>query len=262
MFSLKRISTTIAEFRTMPRVSIDLMHRAAGDNDPFFGEIVRKYYADALRRHPRYLVVPQMVYGVAICELPATFDKYYMKIEASARRNHKKAIREGCSFRRIAFNDHLEAIGDIRKSTDTRQGRLMPAVYRSGVVQPCNDPPSTSPIHDYPYFGVFQEERLIGYVSCLIAGQMCSIEHILGHAEYLTLGAVPQLIIGIAQHLYEHRKQVCYYAYGTYFGAAETMQRFKRKFGFHPHRVDWMLDVGRSAPANESSALKREISAT
>ncbi len=242
MIHINKLRQTIREFREMPRVGIDLMRSAAADNDPFFVTLVNRHFASALRRHPRYLVIPQMVYGVALQELPESFDQYYMAIEASARRNHKKAVREGCGFQRIDFNDHLAAIAEIRQSTDKRQGRLMPDSYRRGIVNKCTDPPSRNPIHDYPFFGVFHQGKLVGYASCLIAGQLCNIEHILGHSSYLTLGAVPQLIIGIAEYLFEHHTQVRFYSYGTYFGAEAGMQRFKRKFGFVPHRVDWRLD--------------------
>jgi hypothetical protein len=176
-----------------------------------------------------------------MCRLPGTFDEYFMRVEGSARRNYKKALREGCAVRRIQFNDHLEAIREVRMSADVRQGRPMPEEYRRGLVAPSTDPPSRSPLHDYPYFGVFLGDKMVGYAGCLVAGEVCSLEHILGHADHLAVGAVPQLIIGIAQHLYRHHPQVRYYTYGMYFGGGEGLRRFKRKFDFLPHRVDWVL---------------------
>jgi hypothetical protein len=229
-------------------VSINLMHSATRANDPFFECVVRDFHSRACGPHPRYFIVPNMVYGVAVCELPPTFDSYYMLIEASARRNHKKAVREGCAVMPIQFNDHLDAIREIRQSAPLRQGKLMPESYREGIVRPCTDPPSRTNIHGYPYFGAFHRDRLIGYAGCLIAGEACIVEHILGHAAHLTLGAVPHLIIGVAEHLYRHHPQVRYYIYGTYFGAGESMRRFKRKFGFVPHRVKWLLDAGSGVP--------------
>jgi hypothetical protein len=238
---LNRILSGISEFRQMPRVSVDLMLPGTANNNPFYARLVKDFHAEALRRHPRYFLMRRMVHGVALCVLPPIFADYYKSIEASARRNHKKACREGCTVRRIHFNDHLQAICEIRRSADMRQGRLMPADYRNGTVQPCRDPISKSPLHDFQFFGVFNGAKMIGYAGCLIAGELCVIQHILGHAEHLAMGAVPLLIVGIAQHLYEQHPSVRYYAYGTYFGAGESMQRFKRKFGFVPHRVDWLL---------------------
>jgi hypothetical protein len=250
---LSRMLRLASEFREMRRVSVDLMARAARDNHPFFQAMVRDFYAEVRRRHRRFPLFRRLVQGVAMCELPESFDKYYMSIEGSARRNHKKACREGCSVRPIRFNDHLAAIADIRRSADSRQGRAMPQEYRDGVVAPCRNPESNSPFHDYPYFGVFLGDQLIGYAGCMIAGQVCSIEHILGHAKHLSVGAVPLLMIGIARHLYDRHRQVRYYIYGTYFGAGETMRRFKRKFGFDPHRVDWVLGEAPAGPAADLS---------
>jgi len=218
------------------------MRSAAADNDPFFEQMVVRHYQNARRRRVRHLFMREMVHGVALSRLPATFDEYYMRIEGSARRNHKKAVREGCEVRRIAYNEHLAEIAEVRASADTRQGRLMPEDYRKGLVRPTSDPPSRTPFHDYPYFGVFLKGKLIGYAGCLIAGEYCEVQHVLGHADHLSLGAVPLLLIGIAQDLYRCHPQVKSYAYGTYFGASESLRRFKRKFDFHPHRVTWLLD--------------------
>jgi len=228
--------------RTMPRVTIDLMLRDAASNDPFFARIVREHYEMATRRHRRLFIVRNLVYGVALCPMPATFDNYFMMIDASARRNYKKAVREGCSFRPIEINSYLPEVGKIRASTEVRQGKLMPENYRSGEpAQAFNVHRSLNRTHDYAYFGAFLGDELIGYSYCLIAGDFCGIEHVLGHAQHLSLGVVPQLIIGMAKYVFENHPLVKYYAYGSYFGCAETMKRFKRKFGFVPHKVNWVL---------------------
>lgn len=251
---LSNLWRMIGEFRAMPRVSINLMLDAAVRTDPYYADMTRREYAQAMGRHPKYWVIRHNVYGVALCRLPESFDKYYMGIEASARRNHKKAVREGCVFRRIAFNEHLDAIREVRQSTDVRQGRLMPQDLRSGAITPCKDPPSSSPLHDYPYFGVFREGKMLGYAGCFIGGEICEVEQILGHADHLSLGPVPLLLIGIAAYLYQSHPQVKFFAYGTYFGAGETLRRFKRKFGFVPHRVDWELGDSPAQPSSLAAA--------
>jgi hypothetical protein len=238
---LSRYRRLLAEFVRMPRVRVDLMLDRAAANDPFFDRVVRDYYRQAMARRPLFPLVRRKSHGVALCQLPETFDRYYARLDGSARRNHRKALREGCDVTRIRFNDHLDAVRDVRMSTNLRQGRPMPAHYLSGIVLPICDPTSHSRHHDFPYFGVFADGTLIGYAACLVAGEYCHIEHILGHAGHLGTSAVPMLIIGMAEELYRSYPQVKYYAYGTYFGGTETMRRFKRKFGFVPHRVNWQL---------------------
>jgi hypothetical protein len=243
--SLRRL---YAEYREMPTVRINLMHEQTAGNDPFYSDLVRRFYADARRRRLRRLLFRQMTTGVALCQLPDTFAKYFLRIEGSARRNYKKALKEGCTVRRIEYNDHLDDVRDIWQSTHVRQGKSVPREFIEGAVRPCSDPPSRSPLHGYPYFGAFVDNKMVGYVGCMVAGEVCLVEQILGHAGYLTVGAVPQLIIGVAEYLYAHHPQVKYYAYGTYFGAKEGLRRFKRKFDFCPHRVDWVLGDAGSPP--------------
>ena len=241
MVALTKVVRDFAELWRMPRVTIDLMHHATHDNDPFFGRVVRQFYQEARRRHPKMPLVRAMQVGVSICPLPGSFDEYLKRIEPSARRNLKKAARLGYRFRRIQYNDHLDDVKEIQQSAEVRQGRLMPESYRNGEVRPCTDPPTRTCIHDYPYFGLFQDGRLRAYASCLVSGELCYLAHILGHAQHLADGAVPALIAEIARYQLETYPCVAFYAYGTYFGASDSMQRFKKKFGFLPHYVEWLL---------------------
>jgi hypothetical protein len=182
----------------------------------------------------------RLSHGVAVCVLPRQFDSYFMTIDGSARRNYKKAQRGGYEFSRIDYNSFLDDITAIRRSTDRRQGKL-PEEFLSQPARPVTDPPSRSPSHDYPYFGVRREGKLYSYAGCLVAGELCMLQHIFGHAAFQSDGIVPLLIVSIAKYLLAHHPEVKYYAYGTFFGAGETMRRFKTKFAFVPHRVTWQL---------------------
>lgn len=231
----------LALLMQMPQIDVDLMHHRTADNHPFFGSVVQQFFADARRRHRRLFVVPQLKYGVAICSLPDEFDQYFMSIDAAARRNCKKSARLGYEVRRIDFNSHRGDIQEIRQSATIRQGQV-PESYLSGDVGTCTDPKSNSNCHDYAYFGTIRDERLYAYAGCFIAGELCMIQHILGHAKYQQDCVVPLLIVEIARMLYRHYPHVRYYGYGTYFGAAKNMRRFKRKFLFQPHVVSFRLN--------------------
>jgi hypothetical protein len=228
------------EICRLPQVEIDLMCRAAANNDPFYERLVRDFYATTRRRHRRFPLFRQNSLGLALAHLPATFDEYFMAIEASARRNVKKARRLGYHFGPIEFNDHMADIGEIRRSAETRQG-AMPDEFLTGEVPRCSDPPPKDDTHGWPYFGVLKGNKLVAYAGCFVCGQVCVLEHIYGHIAYQSNGVVPLLIVGIAQHLIEHRPPVQYFCYDTYFGASINMRRFKRKFLFRPHKVKWVL---------------------
>ena len=238
---MQKLFDLIRSIWKMPRITIDLMADRAVGNDPFYAKLVSGFYAEARRRHKRFPLIRAFEWGVATCVLPKTFNDYFMAIEAAARRNYKKALRSGYVFRKINYNDHLADIKAICCSTPVRQGAL-PTAFLEAEVHPCNDPVSLSNLHDYPYFGVFKEGQLVAYGGGMVAGEAFCLEQAYGHATFHSDGVVPMLIIGIAEYLYQKHPNVRYYLYGTFFGAGTTLQRFKKKFKFLPHKVRCVLN--------------------
>ena len=224
----------------LPKVRVDLMCSSVADLDPFYDKVTRDFHRDARARHRKLPLIGTLTFGVALCPLSAVKGEYLKGIEASGRRNVKKAQRLGYDFRKIDYNAHLADIREIRQSTDVRQGRL-DADFLKGEVVPCRNPEPRTSTHDYPYFGVLKDGHLYAYAGVLIAGELAMIEHIYGHAAHHADGVVPALLVGIAEHLAVQYPSVRYYGYGSYFGASETMRRFKRKFLFMPYRVKWIL---------------------
>jgi len=237
---LRQIKNNLAEIIRMPKVAINLDLAASAGNHPFFRQAVLDFYRLSQKRHPKFPLFRANRFGVAVCWLPPDFEKYFMQIEAAARRNHKKAERLGYECTRIDYNRFLADIAAIRSSAEVRQGP-MPEEYLRGQVERVDNPPSQNKKQDYPFFGVLRGGRLFAYAGCLITGEVCFLEHIFGHADYQKDGVVPFLIIEIARALYGQYPGVKYYVYGGWFGAQRTMQRFKRKFNFLPHRVEWIL---------------------
>src|SRR3974390_2534962 len=90
--------------RSLPRVSISLMASKTANNDEFYQGLVQRFYSQARRRHKRFPLIRNLQYGVALCPLPERAESYFESIEASARRNVRKAQRLGYSFARIDFN--------------------------------------------------------------------------------------------------------------------------------------------------------------
>ena len=237
--SVARRLEDVQAMRNLPQMTICLMLDKTEGNDPFYRTVVERFHRNAVSVHPRYKVIPGFKYGVACCDLAAEPRGYQWIIESSARRNYKKAARTGYTFRRIDFNAHLADIGRIRRSTDVRQGKVPTSFFEE--VSRISDPPSRSSFHDYPYFGVFFGDQLRAYGSCLVSGELMSVEHILGHADHVEDGIVPMLLIEIAEYARQNYPSVRYYCYGSFFGASPTMRRFKTKFGFSPHKVTWTL---------------------
>ena len=114
----------LRELANLPRVSVNLMAERAAQNDPFYAWLARDFYEGANRRHPKFPLVRSLEYGVALCPLPASFDAYLAGLEASARRNCRKAERLGYAVRRFGYNSRLEEVREIWTSTPVRQGLL------------------------------------------------------------------------------------------------------------------------------------------
>lgn len=226
----------------LPQVSINLMLALAFANDPFFQKTTQNFFQKATRRHPKFPLVRIFEYGFCVSDLREGFDAYLSRIEPSARRNQKKAQRLGYTFQRINYNDHLADITEIRRSTAVRQGRPMPERHFQKPADPIDNPPSRTKFHDYPYFGIMKDGKITAFAACLVAGEICQIEEIFGHAEHQGDGIVPMMIIEMARHIAAEYPSVAYFCYGNHYGASGTMQRFKKKLGFVPHKVSWKLD--------------------
>lgn len=226
--------------RTLPQVRISLMRSAAEGNDPFFVRMVDRFYREATRRHARFPLIRNLRYGVALSEMPGSAEEYLAQVESSARRNVKKALRNGYTFSRIDHDDWLAGIAEIHRSSEVRQGP-MPGELLRGTIRPLNDPPSRDDRHDYLYFGVVRDGELCAYAGCMVAGELLAIGNLYGHHARQPDGVVPLLLVQIVDYCRKHHPRVRYYMYDKYFGAGETLRRFKRKFGFEPHKVDWEL---------------------
>ncbi len=231
----------LQQIRSLPKLRIDLKCAEAAGNDPFYRDYTEQFYRETQRRHPKFPLVKAMGFGAAIKVLEPDFDAYYMAVEGAARRNHKKALRKGYEARRIDFNSHLDDVREILASAEVRQGRAMPERLLKGEIKQNTNPPSRDPAHDYPFYGTLKDGKLLAYTGCFVCGEICMIETIYGHADFQSDGVVPMAIIEGARDVLSNHPGVKYYMYGTTFGAGEGLQRFKRKFGFLPHRVQWVL---------------------
>ncbi|MBI2733051.1 MAG: hypothetical protein HYX44_07090 [Aquabacterium sp.] len=237
---LSKASALAREIHALPTVSINLMLEATNGAPPFFRDVTIGFYRTVCGPHAKFPLIARMRYGVAVCDLRQIQHDHYGHLDSAGKRNVKKARRLGYRFAPFDFNAHLDAATRIHRSSVVRQGRQVHDWMLDEAKAHAN-PPSQSHLHAYPYFGIFQGDTLVAYAACLIAGELCMIQTIYGHAQFHSDGIIPLLLTSISDHLKSHHPQVAYYAYGTYYGATPSMQRFKRKFLFEPCCVNWHL---------------------
>lgn len=241
MSGFEKLFRDLRAVSKLPKVTISLMAARTADNDPFYERVVRSFYDDARRRHRRFPLIRNLQYGVALLTLPKKPEDYLSRIESSARRNIKKALRLGYTVSRIDFNRHRAEIAAIIRSAPARQGP-MPADLMTGELPEISDPPSRTPFHDYIHLGVKKGGELRAYCSCFVAGELFSVNDIFGHNAYQADGIIPLLLTETVGYAIAHHPQAKYCMYDKYFGAGTTLRRFKKKFGFLPHKVQWSLD--------------------
>lgn len=230
----------VRRFISMPKLNVNLMYKLTKDNDPFYGMVTKKFYNMCNSYHPKYKVIPRYRYGIAIMSLTKTWSEYFKSLSGPAQRNYRKALKNECVFKRIEYNDYLDDIYDIIHSTDIRQGEMR-VNNSDNYMIPNNDPKSNTTYHDYPYFGVLLNNKLVAIGSCLIAGEYAELTTVYGNVKYQQLGIVPFMVINAVRMLIEEYTNVKYFGYDTYFGARVGMRRFKRKMLFSPFKVRWIL---------------------
>jgi hypothetical protein len=217
------------------------MASCAADNDPFFDRMVRDFHREAVGRHPRFPLIRNLEYGVALFQLPDQPADYLQALEGPARRNIRKAERLGYTFSRIDFNQRRQELSAIIRSTPVRQGPMARSMM-TGEIPPISDPPSHRHEHDYLYAGVSKDGELRAYAACMVAGELFAITDLYGHYAYQPDGVVPLLLTELVKYARAHHPRARYCMYDKYFGASKTLRRFKRKFRFTPHKVQWQLD--------------------
>src|SRR3989338_840153 len=97
-----RIHDLIDIYHLTP-ASINLMLEKTAQNDPFYAQVVKSYYAEARSRHPKLFFVEKYKYGFSLCKMPVDFETYFSLLESPARGNHRKALRLGYEMKRIDF---------------------------------------------------------------------------------------------------------------------------------------------------------------
>ncbi len=238
--NIKTLFSDIIEALKTPTLTIDLGLKSAKANNPFYLNVVNDFYQSARKPHPKFPLIRSLQFGIALLPMPSSNDKYLKTLASSARRNINKAKRNNYKFQRIEYNDHLQEISDIHRSTSVRQGQMDPR-FLSQELKSINNPASCDDRHDYPYFGIFKEGLLVAYAGCLVAEEMLLLSTVFGHDQYKSDGIVPYLIASIADYKYKNYPHVKYYIYDKYYGASITLRRFKKKFRFEPHTVTWQL---------------------
>jgi hypothetical protein len=233
----------IRELATLPAVEISL-------------GFAQGVHADFTRPHPRYKIIGRKVLGVALVRVPSQFEKYLKgKDQQALRTNRKKAIRNGFTF--ITFDplEHIDEILAINTSSEVRAGRPMDAPYLDAELVRAyfSDKRSVYGICD-------QTGKIQAYCYAPVCGETAILFRLLGCADLLSEGIMYLMISEIIREMSERQNAAgrpLWVMYDTFFGAAPGLRYSKRRMGFRPYKVKWILDArdvaaGEAEPVTES----------
>jgi hypothetical protein len=218
----------------------------------------RERYLSFTARHPRYKVMASKRWGVALLQLPDTFDEYLGRSSSHLRRKHRRAEAAGFRYAVVTPQDHVDDILEINRSAPIRQGRQMSESYldRQQVERSFE---GQSAIH-----GVIDGDgQLRAYAVTITVGDACTFVRLLGHADDLERGIMYLLISEVVRTCIDVRRtngSPRWLMYDTFWGANEGLAYFKERMGFRPYTVDWVwLDRSVAAPSRNEEAPAHEL---
>ena len=222
----------LSEIRALPEISI----RMSG------GDTCKKLFHYFTQPHPRYRIIQNKRWGVALLSVPDTYNEYVKGRDKQAlRSNRKRALDLGFHFCRSNPLEHLHDILSINTSASVRQGRPMDSSYLSirQLREFFNDKAEI--------YGVFDSMgSLKAYADTPIAGETCIFFRLLGHSADLDKGIMYLLVSGVVQEMIEHKTKhgvPLWAMYDTFFGASQGLRYFKERLGFRPYKVRWLWEL-------------------
>jgi hypothetical protein len=196
----------------------------------FLKTILKESFAGVLR------VVNKKVYfyPIAIIKIPVKIDQYLKEIGPKSRNMIKKAEKNSINCEVFNWNEKLEEIYVINRSSEKRQGREMDDSYQE---YPKEITYSNEDDFKIVYIGSFLEKKLIGYIELYIYGNFAMINRILGHKEYLKLGIMNLMIKSCVE--YSISNDISYINYLTMQNRENnSLSAFKYRVGFRKYSLE------------------------
>lgn len=222
------------------RKTLNILKSPCVDIALFGDSSVKCKFECFIQRHPRFPLMRCKKWGVALLELPRTFEDY-LREHKDARKRRNKCIKLGYRFGLIEPEDYLEDILAINGSSPERQGTtvrkeyLEPDLVRSYFDQICGT-----------IAGIFREDGvLVAYHHFTICGGACVSNRIFGHADHLRSGIMYYLMTESVRLLIDFRNKNGYpiwTMYDTIWGASQGMLRFKTRLGYESYNVNWIWE--------------------
>lgn len=168
---------------------------------------------------------------VALLEVPGLRQDYFDIVNTKTRNMVRKAKKLNYITGLFRYNQHLDDMYEINRSSAVRQGQPMSRAYFNKLA-PIAEIENPCPIHEQIYVGVFDEHKLVAYCWLAICNDVAIINRILGHADHLKNGIMNLLFYGISSWC--QNKHVHWVNYRTMESTTNGLEKFKKHVGFKP----------------------------
>lgn len=234
---VKHLISVLREMTALERIRISM-----GPSCPLYSYFTKP--------HPRFRIIGNKQWGVALLRVPAVFEEYLRGAERQAvRTNRNRAIKLGYTFAEFSPIRQLDDILNVNRSSDERQGHPMPAEYldRAALEAYFGDKDTVYGVCDH-------EGKIRAYCYAPVYGEVCVLSRLLGHGDHLKNGVMYFLLSEIIREQVAQRRSTglpLWFMYDTFFGALPGLRYFKERMGFVPYKVDWTLGDAHEVPRAE-----------
>jgi hypothetical protein len=199
----------------------------------------RQLYDYFTKRHPKYRLIQNKGWGVALLPLPDTFADY---IGGGKRRklrsNVMRAVNAGYTFAPLDPFDRFDEVMAINRSLDERQGQPMhPDYFDKSAVRRYFEQGSE-------VYGVSDNAGVLrAYADMHVCGHIAILLRLLGHADALKDGVMYLLLTEMIRMMIDRSpsdETPAWFMYDMFSGASEGLRRFKRTIGCESYRVRWV----------------------
>ncbi len=169
------------------------------------------------------------LYPLACIEIPENHSDYLKMIGDKSRNMIKKAEKQGITYHQFDWNEHLDEIWDIHRSSSHRQGRTMDQAY---LEYPAKVSYPQQEAFRIRHIGGFHDNKLLAYIELYQYGSFAMTNRILGHKDWLPSGIMNGLINHVVKGQCE-AKEIRWLNYLTMMNREqEPLSGFKYRTGF------------------------------
>jgi hypothetical protein len=228
-----RLPPLLAEAMELSRLPAVTIEMRGGD------QRCRQLYDYFTRRHPKYRLIQNKRWGVALLPLPDTFANYMGGGKRQRLRQHlSRAVKAGYTFAPLDPFGRLDEVMGINRSADERQGQAMhPDYFDEAAVRRYFEQGSE-------VYGVSDSAGVLrAYADIRVCGDVAILLRLLGHAEALDQGVMYLLLTELIHTMIDRRRSdgtPAWFMYDMFSGASAGLRQFKRTIGCEPYRVKWV----------------------